>query len=1130
MERKKTIRALNVVQFLGAFNDNAYRFLLVLNIKANVADGANTLIYVAGAMFVLPFLFFSPFAGSLADRFSKRQLIVYLKIAEIFVMLAGLAAFTVEGTAGIYVSLGVLTLMAAQSAFFGPSKYGIIPELVERDKISEANGVIEMFTYLAVILGMLYASAMIGRGGSVLTAAVGCVAVAAVGTVAAFWIPRTRPAGGGVSLGLRSFAGPLLDIGVIRRDRALFLSILATAWFLFVGGFFQMNLIPYATDIMGLSEDSAGYLLLALSLGIGGGAAIAGRASCGQVEWGFVPFGSAGLAVTTISLGFIHAAASPVPATAAVLFAAGLFGGLYLVPLNSFIQCRAPEETRGAVLAVTNFLGFTGVLLASLCLYVFDNFFLINPSGAFVIIGCASVAVTVYIMSMLPGMFLRIVAIVLTRAVYRIRVYGRENLPRKTGGLIVCNHVSYVDALLLLAAQDRMIRFLVYRDIYEIPLLNRVFRLAGAFPISFTDPPKTIIRTFERVGKAIEQGELVAIFPEGSITRTGNMLAFRRGLEKIMKRLDAPIIPACISEVWGSIFSFEGGRFFRKIPGTFPYPCTVSFGRPMGASSRAFEVRRAVMELDSEARDRNKSRRRPLEEEFVRAARKCRGAVCMCDTTGKNFTYLETLVAALALRARLRARTGADEKIGVMLPASTAGALVNLAITLMGKVPVNLNFTAGADAVRSAVEQCGIRHVVTSEKFVERVGMEIPGTKIFVEELAGGITGGDRLRAYLAARFMPARVVSWRKKFSPDDLATVIFSSGSTGAPKGVMLSHHNIASDIEGIRQVFATTSDDVILGILPFFHSFGYTGTLWFPLLGRFRVAYHTNPVEAQAVGELARANKATIMIATPTFLLGYIRRVEKECFANLRLVVVGAEKLKERVADMFAKKFGVLPLEGYGCTELSPVAAVNVPDVEADGQTQRGRKSGTIGHPIPGVTVRVVDIETGADLAPGAEGLLHVKGPNVMVGYLNSPEKTAAVLRDGWYDTGDVATLDEEGFVTITDRLSRFSKIAGEMVPHMLIEEKIQHFAGAAEQVAVVTGLPDDAKGEKLVVLVTPGAGDPAGIVEHLRQSELPKLWVPRPENFHAIDEIPLLGSGKIDMKKLKSIAAERDGGNA
>ena len=611
-----------------------------------------------------------------------------------------------------------------------------------------------------------------------------------------------------------------------------------------------------------------------------------------------------------------------------------------------------------------------------------------------------------------------------------------------------------------------------------------------------------------------------------------------------MKGVEVPVIPVNLDGVWGSIFSFDRGRLLWKMPRRIPYRVTVSFGKPMPPTSTAVEVRSAVQELQASAFETRKSSMKPLDRAFVRTARQRPWRFFMADGKTPRVTFGSALNKTIYIARRLRRHIGEQPMVGVLLPPSVGGALTNYALMLMGRVPVNLNYTSSNETLASCAEQCGLDLVITSKAFIERFpSMTIPGRTLLLEEALSGPRFSEKLGALAMTWLLPApllkralgahRVTPMSDEVgaggtgnaSPmDGLATVIFSSGSTGDPKGVMLSHFNIVSNISQVSQVFMLDGRDKVLGILPFFHSFGFTAGLWLPAVQGVGVVFHPNPLDAQVIGGLVEKYKVTFLVATPTFLQAYMRRCTPESFGSLQYVLAGAEKLPERVAVAFEDQFGIRPLEGYGCTECSPVVTVNGKDYRAPGFRQVAAKRGKIGHPLPGVTVKVVDIETGQPVAPGNSGMLLVKGPNVMRGYLGKPVKTAEVLHDGWYTTGDVGMIEEDGFVTITDRLSRFSKIGGEMVPHIRIEEKLHELADATEQVFAVTAVPDEKKGERIIVVHTLPAGKITAVLEKLLQCDLPALWKPKATQFVHVESIPTLGTGKMDLRAIKALATE------
>ncbi|MCC6822595.1 MAG: AMP-binding protein, partial [Verrucomicrobia subdivision 3 bacterium] len=688
------------------------------------------------------------------------------------------------------------------------------------------------------------------------------------------------------------------------------------------------------------------------------------------------------------------------------------------------------------------------------------------------------------------------------------------------------------------------------------------------------------LKSLQTASDAIKEGHVVCIFAEGQITRIGQLLPFRRGLERIMKEVDAPIVPIALDGVWGSLFSFEKRRFIWKLPHRIPHPVTVSFGVPMAARATAFEVRQAVQALQASAWQDRRERMQPLHRAFVKTARRVPFRLAMVGAQTPALSFGGALVRTVLLARRLRKVWSGQKMVGLLLPPSVPGALVNFAALLSGKVPVNLNYTLAEDALASCVKQCEIKTVLTSRAFLEKVKLKVPGEVVYLEDVVGSRTTtddpltpalsptdgervaegrvrvgplsfGEKLTAFLLAWLLPVgwleralgncrrrrkksltsplgknnqtpHVVSYEAEDPLDDLATVIFSSGSTGEPKGVMLSHYNIGSNIEQMGQVFAFQRNDRVLGVLPFFHSLGFTGTLMLPSVLGLGAAYHANPLDAKTIGPLVCDHNVTFLLATPTFLQLYLRGCTAEQFGSVRLVAVGAEKLPDRVAAAFDEQFGIRPFEAYGCTECAPAVTVNTHDFRAAGFRQVGAKRGKIGHPLPGVCVRIVDPETRAPVPTGQPGLLLVRGPNIMLGYLGKPEKTAEVLRDGWYTTGDVATLDEDGFLQITDRLSRFSKIGGEMVPHIKVEEILHELAGVTEQTFVVTSVADEKKGERLVVLHKLTTDKLQVCLEKLATSELPNLWKPKADAFVRLDAFPMLGTGKLDLRKVKETA--------
>lgn len=1121
-----TFKWHNLAQFFGALNDNLFRYYIIFFLLGiHGIDAAESISADIGVLFAIPFLVFIAFAGVIADRFSKSRVVFVIKASECVIMLFGVLAFYLKVEALLYV---LMFLMASQSAFFSPTKFGIVPELVPPEDISRANSYLQALTYLAIIIGTALAPMAIGLcGDRYELAAIFCVGLAGFGLLCSCRIAPTQPANSSAKFSPFFLVEIWRSLALVRKDGFLFLAVLSSAYFLFIGAYVQLNVIPYGLKELAIplaERASAAYLFVFAAVGIGIGSLLAGRLSGRSVEFGIVPIGAMLMTIGAVGLNFC-------PRTylgAGVFFVIfGLGGGFFIVPVQAFIQLRSPREKLGEILAASSFLSWIGVILASQLLKFLDQVAHFTPGEGFVVLGIATFVLMIAAFIVLPDFFFRFVAAVFTRICYRIRVVGEEHLPARGPGLVVCNHVALLDAVVLQATTQRRMRFLMSRDYYESSgWMKPILRLMRVILVHEDDSPKAILRSLKTARESLAEGYLVVIFAEGHITRNGLMQEFKPGFEYIVRKSDYPIIPAYIGGAWGSMFSYFHGEKRRKLPVKFPYPVSIVYGEALPGGVTSFDAQQAVRELSGTYFEDRKGQCSSLAATWIRSARRSWRHRALKDTLGKDLTHGETLTASMALSHVIRSRIGDNEKIGVLMPTTAAGALVNLALTTLDRIPVNLNYTASASAFGSAIKQCELAVLITTRPFLEKLpDLPLPDQILYLEDLSAELQKRDKLRALVQARWYP---VSWltgqRKRFDPDQLATIIFSSGSTSEPKGVMLSHHNILSNVESLRAMMLPTRGDNVCAALPFFHSFGFTCTLWFPLLSGFSASYHTSPLEGAKIAELARESRATILVATPTFLLAYIRRAKPEDFKHLRLVFVGAEKLKSRVADAFEKKFGLRPLEGYGATELSPVAAGSVRDVVYDGHHQKGWQEGSVGQPVLGMVFRVVDPDTLEELPPDTAGLLLVKGPNVMLGYLGQAEKTAEVLKDGWYTTGDIAVLQKDGFVRITDRLARFSKIAGEMVPHHAIEEEVQTALGGAETAVAVTAVPDDKRGERLVLVYVDTVTDEARLKQIMKESSLPNLW--KPSRYLAVGELPLLGTGKLDLKGLKELASQGD----
>lgn len=856
------------------------------------------------------------------------------------------------------------------------------------------------------------------------------VGIALAGTLAALHAPRTPPGNRGARLALDPWRAFRDSLAEARRVPVLLQTVLGIAYFSMLGSLFLAIIPIYGRNFLGLSEQRAGLLLMLLSVGIAIGSLTAGKLSEGRVEIGLVPLGSLGMTLSSLDLALFGGRGGNLlglPARATIdLLLLGLSAGLYIVPLNALLQQRSPAGMKGRLVAFSNVLAFAAVLAAAAIPWLLSSA-LGWSSRQLVLCGALmTLAGTLYVLSLLPHFLVRLILWLLTHTFYRIQVAGAENLPAR-GGLLVANHVSWVDALLIGAASDRMVRFMMYRPFYEAPLVHWFFRRMGVIPIAAEDTAEQKEASLAQARQEIAEGHLVCVFAEGAITRTGNLLRFRRGFERIAQGMDAPIVPVCLDGVWGGLFSYERGRLLLKRPRRVLEPVRVLFGEPMPPSSKTFEVRLKIQELSVEGFRLRKSAQWPLELELVRSAKRRWRRPLLIDSDGRVLRQGQALARALALRAPLFGdRRPTPGTVCILLPPGAQGALATLSALAAGKVVAHLDAAAGAELLRREVELARPECVVTSRALlVDPARREAlrDARLVLIEEAEASLPALELFLLGLTCRLLPAGLIArFLLGGTPGDVdrtAAVIFSFPQPGGPsRSVALSHHNILSNIESLKQVFRLSREDRILGVLPLSSSFGLTGTLLLPAIGGIPVVYHQDPWDVETVARLSVEQRITILPVAPAHLAAYTGKIPALAFRHLRHALTSGAGLTPELRERFRELYGVEPLEGFGCAECSPLISLNVPTTAGASQGQTGRRAGTSGHPLPGIAIKIVDPQSGAALPPDREGLLLVKGPNVMQGYLNDPAGTEQVLSDGWFHTGVVASQDDDGFLTLRD----------------------------------------------------------------------------------------------------------------
>ena len=1133
--RSRRFLPLFVTQFLGAFNDNflknAIAILIVFRLADQVSLSGDVIVTLGTALFVLPFFLFSATAGQIADRFDKARVIRFVKGVEIVLMGLAAAAFWVGE---VWMLLGVLFLMGTQSSFFGPVKYAILPDHLDRTDLIGGNGLIEAGTFLAILAGTIGGGLLIlGVRGTAIVSA-GLIALATAGYAASRFIPRTVAAAPETRIDPNVFRQTGRILREARRDRVIFRSILGISWFWLVAAVLVTEMPPYARTVLGADETVVTLFLAVFSIGIGIGSLICGRLSRGQVEATYVPVGALGIAIFAADLWWASSGLAPV--AGADLAGAGAFlaapehwriladllflsvcGGVFVVPLYAIIQDRSDPARRSRMLAANNVMGaafMTAGAGGAAGLLTIGG----SVLDVFLIIAITSAGVAIYVCALLPDALPKAVLVQLLRLLYRFEVRGLENLTKAgTPAVIVANHVSFLDGVFLAAALPGRPVFAVNTHAAEKSKFKPFLKLIEYFPIDPRKPwgVKGLIRK-------VAEGRRCVIFPEGRLTRTGALMKFYEGPGIIAERTKAPIVPAYLEGAELTAFTYLRGKVRRigrpKVRLTFGEPRQLDIGPDLKGRDRRAAAAGKLYDLVSEMSFRASLRRTTLFEALLDArAAHGGGTKILEDVERRPWSYDRLVAASFILRRWARAKTRDGENVGVLLPNSAGFAAMLFGLSAAGRRPALLNYSAGLASMTAAMEAASVSTVITSRVFVAAARMEkvVEGLNttariVYVEDIRrqAGLSG----RILGAARSTAARMFGAGRQASPDDPAVILFTSGSEGKPKAVALSHRNVLANLRQLKARIDFNAADTVFNALPMFHAFGLTGGLIVPLLSGVPAFQYPSPLHHRIIPEMVYDTNATILFATDTFLARYGLAAHGYDFYSLRYVFAGAERLREETTALWSRKFGLRILEGYGVTEAAPVIALNTP---------MHNREGTAGRLLPGIEARVEPVD---GIAEG--GRLSVRGPNVMLGYM-TPEGLVEP-EGGWHDTGDLVTLDADGFLRITGRAKRFAKIAGEMVS-LAAAEALSEEAWPAGEHAVVA-IPDRRKGEKLVLATTQADVDVGELLHVARAGGVPEIMVPR--EIVCLDEMPRLATGKTDypavLAKLRAAGSAEEGG--
>ena len=1094
------------------------------------------------AILALPMLFAGAPVQYLTARYSCRNVVILSRAAEMITMLLGTAAVLLLKTLHAVPLLLIILLLGIEYAVYRPALKCYTAGMVRKPALPWASAATEAAGFLGISSGGIIALAtfLIAREnyGAYWPVGLYGALVSFYSLILATRLNPDLP----VNPKLKILELPGTWLETFRKQARFRELVLTGIGESYVFGSMilvaSMTVQYIGTQFAANPDGPQLHLFLLMPsavIGCMAGCIIGGWFSRGNVEIGLVPPATLAMALLCFLVGTLpYYADMYIESGLLFLLLAGIgvFAGIILVPMQAYQKYFVNREQRPAYFAwfyVPFGLGLICAMVLSYLMF-YCRIPIFRVTLALSIVTFALAIITFVLM---PQFLLRMLMKMLLGTLYRLRIFGRSRIPEEGPVLLVANSASFVDIFFISACTTRPIRFMMHESFFRNWFMRPLYKAAGFLEVP-SGKPKRLKRLLDKTRAALANGEIVCVFPEGDITRNGLMSEFKDGLTFLLPdEVDVPILPLRIGMTWGSIFSCYYGKFKLRWPNELPHPATVTIGKPVPRNISAYELRIILTELGAETELIPGPQERPFHAQFTFIAKRF-PLYRQVWEYGSDYTAsvrnCDLLVRTILLSRHLR-KISAEETvyIGMMLPNSIHAVTALLAIQFSDRTPAVMNYTASGAAIQSMIQKTGLKHIITSRAFVEKQKLEVLPEMIFLEDLMPELlTRPKKLFWRLATAVLNTRVlikmispVSWQ---DVNRCAVVIFSSGSTGIPKGIMLSHHNITCNASSVISIIGWTRKDSILGNLPIFHSFGINVCLWLPLISGSRAVMIPNPLDALTAGRAMREQKITVLMATPGFLQTYMRRCSPEDFKSLRLTVAGAEKLRSDIAEKFQHMTGLEIVEGYGCTELSPVVAFNL----ANSLVELGivpAKLGSIGPAIPGICVKIVDPATFKLMPENTDGLLIVKGANVMLGYLSDPEKTREVIRNGWYITGDIARMDRNGSISITGRFSRFSKIAGEMIPHELVEQEINRILKPEERIIAVAGGEDPRRGEKLIVFYTDrNRIKPEELVKKLREDNIPNLWIPKPENFVWIEHIPQLGSGKLDLAKLSEKAEE------
>lgn len=1125
---------LFITQFLGAFNDNVFKNALVILITYRIADSAGLnaqiLVTLAAAIFILPFFLFSATAGQLADKYEKSRLMSIVKFAEIILMLLATLGFYLQN---VTLLMTVLFLLGTQATFFGPLKYAILPNQLHKDELIAGNGLIEAGTFIAILLGTIVGGLLIllPFGDYYISGAICFISIC--GFITSLAIPNTHIKNLSLTVHYNFIRETVRVIQYSKQRWDIFLSIMGISWFWLVGAVFLSEFPVFAKDILHADEHVVTFFIALFSIGIALGSMLCNSLLKGKIHATYVPLGALGITLFTVDLYFAanHVSSMMVDGLMTPsqflqtwtgwritidLILIAMCGGLYTVPLYAILQSRSDESHRARVIASNNVINALFMVLAAIATMLMLKLgFSVNQ--VFLFVAIANGAVAIYICKLLPDVVLKMALRWLLKLFYNVKVVGLENYTNAGNRIvIVANHTSFLDAALLAAFLPEKLTYAVDTFTAKKWWIKFFLQMVDAYPLDPTNP-----MALKSLIEFVKQDKQCVIFPEGRLTMTGALMKIYEGPGLVADKSQAKLLPIRIQGAQFTPFSRLKGkvptRWFPKITITIFPAQSLDVPAELKGKQRRQQIGFKLYDVMAKMMFESNDYERTLFHSLLDAKSLLgRRYLIAEDVERAPVSYQQFITRCFILGKMITRKTQPKENVGVLLPNMVSVALTFFSLQAIGRVPAMLNYSSGIKNIITACQTAKIKTVYTSIKFIRlaKLAALIDALKdadidvVYLESLRSKISFMDKLTGMLAAQFPRLTYqINNRKNLNPENPAVVLFTSGSEGSPKGVVLSHKNIQANRFQLSACVDFTATDKMLNALPVFHSFGLTAGMLLPMLSGVKVFFYPSPLHYRIVPQLAYDINATILFGTDTFLTGYAKHAHSYDFYSVRYVFSGAEKLRDDTLSTWAKKFGVRIFEGYGATETSPVLATNTP---------MQNRAGTVGRLLPGIQYQLKPV-------PGINegGALWVNGPNVMLGYLLADNP--GVLKppaDGWYETGDIVSIDDGGYITIKGRIKRFAKIGGEMVSLTMVEQQINTLWPGYQH--AVISLPDAKKGEQLVLVTTYADAVREAVVNHAKAAQMPDIAIPK--KIIILKNLPVLGSGKVDYTAVRNGVVE------